>query len=81
MNGPQHYKQAEVLLSNAWDHVGGKDGDGPLLHSAEVRIALVAAAQAHATLALVALMTETQIGPQHAWDDIRHAWNQAVRKS
>lgn len=85
MNGPQHYKQAEVLLSNAWDHVGGKDGDGPLLHSADVRLALVTAAQAHATLALVAAVVEADTldtfevatsGRSGLTD-----WGKAVRKS
>lgn len=59
MNGPQHYAKAEVLLSNAWDHVGK---DGPLLHSAEVRLALVTAAQAHATLALAAATALAGLG-------------------
>lgn len=49
--GAQHYQRAEGLLENAWTHVGI---DGPLLHSAEVRLALVASAQVHATLALTA---------------------------
>ncbi len=83
MNGPQHYKQAEVLLSNAWDHVGGPTGGGPLLHSAEVRLALVTAAQAHATLALVAAQVDA--AGLDLWDDAgidrETEWGEAVRKS
>lgn len=70
MNGPQHYAEAERLLD------GVEYDDGP-----ERAQAAASAAQAHATLALVALMSETQIGPQSAWDDIRSAWSQAVWKS
>jgi hypothetical protein len=82
MNGPEHYAKAEVLLSNAWDHVGK---DGPLLHSADVRLALVTAAQAHATLALVAAVVEADTldtfevaatGRSGLTD-----WGKAVRKS
>lgn len=55
MNGPEHYAKAEGLLENARTNVGK---DGPLLHSADVRLALVTAAQAHATLALAAAQVD-----------------------
>jgi len=62
-SGAWHYQRAEGLLENAWTHVGI---NGPLLHSAEVRLALVASAQVHATLALVAATVET--GGLDTWE-------------
>lgn len=58
-SGAWHYQKAEGLLVNAWAHVGGVDGDGTFLHPANVRLALVTAAQAHATLALAAATAMT----------------------
>lgn len=72
MNGPQHYAEAE----NQLELISGR-ANVP----AEEAKARMAKAQVHATLALVALLTETQIGPESKWDDIRHAWQREVRES
>ena len=52
MKGSEHFKKAEGLIENAWRKVA-VDGDA-YLHTPEVRDRLLATAQVHATLALVA---------------------------
>lgn len=64
MNGPEHYRQAELLLSEA-DIV--PSGDVPMV---------LQAAQVHATLALTAA-TATQLTCQFVeLDDDAYAWNE-----
>ena len=46
-----HLSKAKGLLDNAWANMRG--GDGPLLHTHEVRADLIATAHVHAILALV----------------------------
>lgn len=53
-SGSEHYRRAEQLVENAWRHVRS-DNAAPLLHSHEVRAALLATAQVHATLALASV--------------------------
>jgi hypothetical protein len=52
MNGPEHYRTAEVLLTNLRDEISGMPGTP--LRTKEQQAQMIAEAQVHATLALVA---------------------------
>lgn len=82
MTGPEHYRQAEVLLSNQRRRIGGDDKN-ELLHPPEQRAEMLAWAQVHATLALTAATVATRaIGPQEAWGghaiEVDSDWQQAT---
>lgn len=63
MNGPEHYQRAEELLERAsrTRHGHPVDADGMRMSQA-TRTAMLAAAQAHATLALAAATTAAKAG-------------------
>lgn len=63
MTGPEHYRAAEVLLSNATDAVSGSPAERYFL----------AAAQAHATAALAAAIIDTS-----AQTNRGHEWGEAI---
>lgn len=69
MNGPEHYAEAERLLTETSEKVRDRRQDGsPLVtgfdHSPERAASLIAAAQVHATLALVAVTAEGTFDPE-----------------
>ena len=72
MNGPQHYTEAEELLASI-EYKG----------TPEQVLAVATAAQAHATLALVAAQVDA--ADLDLWDDAgidrETEWGEAVRKS
>lgn len=78
MNGPQHYAEAERLISVARDRFGDHYADRP------TPPLLLAEAQVHATLALVAARIEgmynvgPEIGTDGARTDLRAEWIDAV---
>lgn len=66
MNGPEHYRTAEVLLANLRDEIAGHPGVP--LRTKEQQAQMIAEAQVHATLALVAASVATRaLGPQEMW--------------
>jgi hypothetical protein len=66
MSGPDHYRIAEVLLANLRDEMAGHPGT--LLRTPEQQAQMIAEAQVHATLALVASsLTPRAIGPEQSW--------------
>lgn len=76
MNGPEHYREAERLLEMV--------GNGPPDWFQEHGAATAAAAQAHATLALVAASVAPRaLGPQEPWgghtlDALDQDWREAT---
>jgi hypothetical protein len=66
--GPEHYREAERLLSAAREAGGGPDNDD-----------LVTAAQAHATLALAAATALSGVTlTLPASNDLADGWNRAI---
>lgn len=70
MNGPEHYRVAEVLLKNLRNEVGDS---GMWLYTPDHQKRIIAEAQAHATLALVAVTHDVAAGADRAT-----AWREAV---
>ena len=58
MTGPEHYREAEAALRLSDDYAPGSDGGA----------ALLACAQAHATLALAAATVDARRGGTHVWE-------------
>lgn len=71
MNGPEHYREAERLISDATDN------DGDISATDEFVTATLAAAQVHATLALAAATALNDAEEGMALADNR-AWKNAA---
>jgi hypothetical protein len=73
VSGPEHYRVAEVLLGNLRDQIAAA---GPPLRTTEQQTRMIAEAQAHATLALVAAQIEAVAarGP----GDVQQTWVEVV---
>lgn len=73
MNGPDHYREAERLLTTAKDAIyeSAQKGDANLDAALEVSGPAIAAAHVHATLALTAASIEGRIveGDHEAWTE------------
>lgn len=74
MNGPEHYRTAETLLANLRDELSGHSGI-PLRTDAQ-QTRMIAEAQVHATLALVAVTVDQTAsrGP----GDVPQVWMEAT---
>lgn len=68
MNGPQHYREAERLLAQVADVVSLNYST----QTGETKADVLAAAQAHATLALAAATVDAQRGGMDTWDNCPH---------
>lgn len=84
MTGPEHYRAAERLLSDA-SFTTGEHDDSPLtrqgdLMSPQLHAALLGRAQAHATLALAAAtaLSNTDRAPTRATIPEWNAWQSAA---
>lgn len=56
MSGPEHYRAAEILLGNLRQEMAGSPGT--LLRTEDQQARMLAEAQVHATLALVAAQVD-----------------------
>ena len=93
MNGPQHYTEAEKLLAAATaalDEIGrmaqvavvASDVEHATEYMARTMTPVIAAAQAHATLALAAATARPHFPPARDGERIvgeREAWDRAIR--